>query len=119
MTMNISPTINRSLILVVPKQPFYDWSNAQFPDATPTLINQVDDYNSYLLEDELFLDNPKEELEKYWRYIFLNELYGQCTDTDSFPELSWELFVEWFDFYKSSLVTNLIDEPLDIQYDDY
>ncbi|MAM30474.1 MAG: VacJ [Flavobacteriaceae bacterium] len=114
--MNIAPTINRSLLLVVPKQPFYDWSNALTPDLPPTNANKVNEYNSYLLEDELFLDNPKEELRKYWKPIFLNELFGQWTDEEAYPKLSWKLFTEWFDFYKSSVVNDLTDEPLYIEH---
>lgn len=107
----IYPTINRSLLLVKPKQPFYDWSNALTPDH---MINAQDvkDYNSYLLEDELFLNNPKKELKKYWKKIFLNELYGHWTDQTAYPKLSWELFTKWFDMERSSIVTDLTEAPL-------
>lgn len=104
--------LNRSVLLVIPKQPFYDWSNALFPDMEPTLLSDVDEYNSYLLEDELFIDNPKKELKKYWKKIFVNELYGQCLDENTFPNLSWKLFVEWFDFHRSSVVSDLVKDPL-------
>lgn len=105
-------TINRSLLLIVPKQPFYDWSNALTPDLPKNSPDNVADHNSYLLEDELFLDDPKKELRKYWKSIFLNELYGQWTDESAYPKLSWQLFIAWFDFYKSSIVTDLTDAPL-------
>lgn len=113
--MNIPPTINRSLLLIVPKQPFYDWSNAVFPDLSPTIAKEVKDHNSYLLEDELFLDDPKKELRKYWKPIFLNELFGQCTDGSTYPKLTWKLFTEWFDFYRSSIVSDLTEKPIYLQ----
>ena len=106
------PTINRSLLLVVPKQPFYDWSNALFPDLPENPATGVRDHNSYLLEDEIFLDDPRKELKKYWKPIFINKLFGQCTDESTYPELSWKLFTKWFDFYQSSIITDLSDEPL-------
>lgn len=106
------PTINRSLLLVKPKQAFYDWSNALTPDTTAMQPTHVKDYNTYLLEDELFLDNPKKELAKYWKAIFINELFGQWTDDHAYPTLSWELFTQWFEFYKSSIVRDLVDAPL-------
>ncbi|PRX54664.1 hypothetical protein CLV81_3066 [Flagellimonas meridianipacifica] len=106
------PTINRSALLVVPKQPFYDWSNALTPDLTPVSIENISDYNTYLLEDELFLDNPKKELNKYWKTIFISELFGQWTNEEDYPDLSWELFTHWFDFYKSSIISDLTDAPL-------
>lgn len=55
----IYPTINRSLLLVKPKQPIYDWSNALTPDLQRINVAQRMDYNCYLLGDELLLDNPK------------------------------------------------------------
>ena len=110
--MIIHPTINRSVLMVIPKQPFYDWSNALFPDLPQTNAGDRDEHNSYLLEDELFLDDPKKELKKYWKNIFLNELFGQCTDESTFPTLSWKLFTQWFNFHRSSIVTDLSDEPL-------
>lgn len=106
------PTINRSLLIIKPKQPFYDWSNALSPDLPETTVADVQDHNSYLLEDELFLDDPKKELKKYWKAIFLNELYGQWTDEAAYPKLSWNLFTEWFDFYRSSIVNDLCTTPL-------
>lgn len=117
--MKIYPTINRSVLLVVPKQPFYDWSNALFPDMEKQQASEERDYNSYLLEDELFLDDPKSELKNYWKAIFLNELFGQWTDENDYPKLSWKLFTEWFDFYRSSIVTDLTDQPMEIQDDEY
>lgn len=109
------PTINRSALLVVPKQPFYDWSNALTPDMPKQTPENTTEHNSYLLEDELFLDDPKGELKNYWKAIFLNELFSQWTDETAYPKLSWKLFTEWFDFYRSSIVTDLVDEPLYLQ----
>ncbi len=110
--MIILPTINRSVLIVIPKKPFYDWSNALFPNSEQTTVADVDEHNSYLLEDELFIDDPKKELKTYWKTIFLNELYGQCMDDETFPALSWELFTQWFDFYRSSVVSDLTKNPL-------
>jgi len=110
--MTIFPTINRSVLLIVPKQPFYDWSNALTPDLPPCSTQTVREFNSYLLEDELFLNNPKKELKKYWKPIFMEELFDQWTDESAYPKLSWKLFIEWFDFYRSSIVKDLTDEPL-------
>jgi hypothetical protein len=109
------PTLNRSLLLIVPKQPFYDWTNALTPDLTKQSPEDTKDHNSYLLEDELFLDDPKEELRKYWKPIFLNELFSQWTDEEAYPKLSWKLFTEWFNFYRSSILTDLTNEPLYLQ----
>lgn len=112
------PTINRNLLLVVPKQPFYDWSNKLFSDLAPTQASDVQEHNSYLLEEELFLDDPEKELKNYWKSIFINELFGQCTDESTFPKLSWKLFTEWFNFYRSSVIMDLSEDPLYTQHYD-
>ena len=68
--MKLPPTINRRLILVVPRQAFYDWSNALFPDMEHEQVSEERDCNSYLLEDEILLDDPEKEFMKYWKTIF-------------------------------------------------
>lgn len=105
-------SINRSLILVIPKQAFYDWSNGIFPTLPPTKMERVRDHNSYLLADELFLDDLKTELKPYWKNIFESELFGQCTDETKWPPLTWKLFTEWFTIHKSSIITDLSDDVL-------
>lgn len=113
--MTTYPTINRSLLLIKPKQPFYDWSNALTPEIEAVHPKDETEYNSYLLKDELFLNNPKKELAKYWKPIFENELFGQWMDPSVYPELTWKRFTEWFDFERSSIVTDLTNQPLYLQ----
>ena len=103
--------INRSLVIIKPRQPFYDWSNNLTPDFKIEMA-EVDDHNAYLLEDELFLNDLKKELAPYWESIFEQELYGHWTDESKWPELTWERFLEWFEVVKSSIVIDLVDGPV-------
>jgi len=110
--MKIEPMINRSVVLVVGKKPYYDWSNAIFPDSEPTTMESINEHNSYLIEDDMLFDNPKVALKKYWKTMFENELFDMSTDPEDWPELSWSLFTKWFDVHFSSLVRDLSDDEL-------
>lgn len=102
-------TINRGLVIIIPKQPFYDWENAVFPERG-FLANAATrvEHNSYLLEEYQLYDDPKKAFLKYWNFIFEDQLFGICTDETEWPEkLTWKLFTEWFDFYFSSMVIDL------------
>ena len=106
------PTINRTVVMVVAKQPFFDWANAVFPGTTPIQPEHMIEHFSFLIDNELLLDNPKDTLRKYWKAIFAQLLNGACTDPDTWPKLSWKLFTLWFDCHFSSMVFDLQDEPL-------
>lgn len=112
------PVINRSVLLVVPNQPFYDWSDALTPNFPTTDLNQVREYNSYLVKDGILVDELEEELQDYWERIFINELFTYSDDHSRYPELSWQLFVEWFDCYISNFANDLTDVPLYHQFFD-
>lgn len=111
--MSINPTINRSVVMVIPQQPFYDWFNKVFPTLTPTKAKEVKEHFAYLLPDDLDFYDMKKALKKHWQNIFVDLCEGQCTDPFTWPNLSYTLFEKWFICYGSSLVQELtIDEPL-------
>lgn len=107
-------SINRNVVLVIPKRPFYDWENRIFPDF-PSSEEDVKEHNSYLISGNRTFEDPKKELSKYWKYIFENELFGICTDESMWSKkLTWELFNEWFEFHFSSIVLDLENKPLEL-----
>jgi len=104
-------TINRNAVLIIPKQAFFDWANAVFPEDPTTADNYLE-YNTYLIAEERFQGDPKEALDDYWEFIFENELYEISTEDEDWPEeLTWELFTAFFNFHFSSVVTDLEDNP--------
>ncbi|MDD2983533.1 MAG: hypothetical protein PHQ74_09095 [Crocinitomicaceae bacterium] len=108
-------TINRGLVIIIPKQPFYDWENAVFPE--PDFLASAataQEHNSYLLNEDHFYDDPKKVLQKYWRFIFEDQLFGICINETDWPQkLTWKLFTEWFDFYFSSMVIDLENKMIE------
>ena len=102
-------TINRGLVIIIPKQPFYDWENAVFPeDDFKTRTVTAVEHTSYLLEEYQLYDDPQKALSNYWKFIFEDQLFGICTDDNEWPKkLTWKLFTEWFEFHFSSMVIDL------------
>ncbi|MGM0636371.1 MAG: hypothetical protein ACQESK_09920 [Bacteroidota bacterium] len=104
-------TINRTVVMIIPKPKFYAWEKEVFPNA-PTTADR-DEYSSYLIEDEVFPDEPKKALKNHWEFIFENELFSICTDEDAWPkQRTWKSFTDYFEVKFSTLVFDLLDQPV-------
>lgn len=115
------PMINRTAILVRPKQPFVDWLNGLKLDETVTL-DDYRDFNSYLVTDDELEKVGQTELEELvlqsYADIFQNEFALVWPDTDDWPEtVSIEMFKEWFEYIISPLVFDVGLEDED-EYED-
>ena len=108
------PVINRSLIIVLMKQPYVDWAN-NLPDQSESELNEpltLEDVNQdpgAFLIPEIF-DN--EELDAYlensWRLIFETQLSDWTSNQKVWPkDLSYVVFNQWFGITLNSMVTDL------------
>ena len=105
-------TINRSVVLVVPQKPFFEWGN-RISLHSPPIEEDFDEYNSYMLDAALMFNQPQVALEKHWEFIFQNELRDVCSDQNKWPQkLTWNLFNQWFKCYFSSIVLDMETKPL-------
>lgn len=105
-------TIDRAVVMLIPKKPFFDWANYVFPDS-PMSPEDFDEYSSYLIDDDIIPQEPQVALAEIWEWLFEDQLFGICTDDSTWPhELSWDLFTEWFELKFSSVVYDLIDAPI-------
>ena len=113
--MNELHTINRGSVIIIPKQPFYDWANNVFPEDDLIMsAEKTEEHNSYLLQEHQLYKDPKRALKNYWEFIFQDQLLGICTDDSRWPtKITWKLFTEWFDFYFSSMVIDLEDGSIE------
>lgn len=101
--------VNRSVILVVPQEPFWQWLNS-LPDVEldgVTLEDLQFDPNAYLV-------NPCEDIDEAWDMIearleevFSSELADWSEDQTMWPDLHPDIFFEWFDIKLSTIVTDL------------
>ena len=107
--------VNRSVFIVVPREPFWQWlSNLPHSDLGDlTLAELQQDANSYLVPACHNIDEVWDEIEARTETIFAAELADWCDDESYWPDLTAELFNEWFNVQISSIVTDLADEPIE------
>jgi hypothetical protein len=107
-------TLNRSAIVVRPKQRFLDWLHAVDPSSHGiTLLDMGRDPTIYLIPecdtDEELVDVLRELCEE----IFEEQLAGWYRVSSSWPrDRSYEVFCQWFDYRHHSMLVDLCDEPL-------
>ena len=106
--------LNRTAVLVKPKQRFLDWLHAADPTADRVSLKGVQREPTIYLLPECDSD---QEAASYLRQIcdeiFEHELDGWYRDTSSWPEdLEFSNFNEWFECTFHSVVIDLSDERL-------
>jgi len=112
--------INRSLILLKPKQPFLDWSQSLDKEGNKfTLQELTHDSIAYLIP-EVWEDADQEEfLKSNCEILFEEQLAGWWTDEAAWPkQRNLKMFLEWFEVEFHSLVFDLCDEPIRVFEDD-
>ena len=118
-TMNSTPrfTLNRTVVLLVPKQPFLDWLNNVDPDDQTLTVDDLRDDNEVFLIPQ-FADNSDSEkwVEKRWDFLFEHMLMGWVEDEMAWPQdRSLAMFREWFDIEIHTMAWDLSDESLFVE----
>lgn len=115
-------TVSRSMVMLLPEQPFLDWIKAVDPEPVPTLtLNDVrDDASVFLLPSEV-ADTPENALrwvEKRWRSFF-EFMLAEWFDDSVWPaDRSLAMFRDWFSIRFHSMVWDMApDAPL--EYEDW
>lgn len=109
-------SINRSMLYISYKQPFYDW--LKFHDKE-TDITEVLEGNAYLLPQFEFPEELEDYLRKNFDRFFVSELFDWYTLPKMWPKKrTWELFNEWFDLKYTIMVLDA-DPESPIGLDDY
>ncbi len=105
--------VNRSLVVVKPRQPYVDWANSfvEDDDEVHGIAFFHRDCTAYLI-DEIEEEGDEERiLKKVYRRIFEEELYAWMTDESVWPEKrDYPTFRAWFDVAFHSLVFDLCDD---------
>lgn len=106
------PMVNRGVITIVPKQPYYDWGNTLYPDILMGPESQSE-HNAYLIRDDFSYSNLERVVKKRYKAIFEYELFGIHTDPADWPQVrSFKVFKQWFHYYISSIVLDLERGPV-------
>ena len=112
---NTEPTmqsVNRTAVVIKPKQPFVDWLNSIPDESSDNTIESISEDNSTFLVPEFFgPDESLEYIKKQYSQIFEWELFGWYTDEELWPQgkRSWKMFQEWFDVEINSEVIDMVD----------
>jgi hypothetical protein len=117
--MNSTPrfTLNRTVVLLVPKQPFLDWLNGVDPDDQALTAEDLREDNEVFLIPQ-FSDNADSEkwIEKRWSYLFEHMLMGWIDDEALWPQdRTLEMFRAWFDIEIHTMAWDLSDDPLFVE----
>ncbi len=90
--------VNRSAIIVMPKQPFVDWLNGVDEErAEVTLSDICDDFSCYLIPEVLSRREQKEYLEQNHGRMFEKELQEWYPDRKVWPDdRNFKRFLDWF-----------------------
>jgi hypothetical protein len=108
-------TINRTVLLVRPQQPYIDWANS-FEDAGPLFSEDSNRGTAILIPDTYDEYNYENWVKKNWRQIFEEELESWMLDTDYWPEkLTYKMFKQWFTVLVGDMVIDLGREPIEME----
>ena len=108
--------VNRSVAIIQPKAPFFEWLNALpgVPTAAMTLASLRRDSNAILIpaaDDHYTLEAYVME---HYHLLFQAELADWCDEEQYWPqEMGPELFRQWFDIETHPMLTDLTETPLE------
>ena len=109
--------LNRTVLILICKQPFLDWLNAaeQNPLSLTLEMLRIDN-DTFLIPQ---FDDPHDAVkwaEDRWQFLFDSILFDWITEESMWPEnRSLEMFLEWFDIDVHSMVWDLSKEPLMVE----
>lgn len=109
-------TINRSVLIVKPREPFAQWARSIFGEDDPdlSLLNVRDDVTAFLLPPYSD-DNDREEiLRQHAQEVFEYVLWEWYTEPSAWPtSRDLSKFKDWFDYEFHCVVVDLDHEPLE------
>lgn len=112
-------SINRSALVVRPKEPYVRWAAAlseEAPDLTADLRSHV---SVYLVAHDPRGEEESAPIEDYFERIFEQELEAWHLDENDWPRhRTFAMFREWFDVQAESLIVDLGDDEIMVEAHD-
>lgn len=108
--------VNRSIALIRPRAPFIAWLKALPGDLEQEMSLDLlgRDCNALLIPPADDHAAAQAFVLRHYRQLFEAELSDWCEDDGLWPEaLSEQLFAEWFEVEIHSILTDLVEEPLE------
>ncbi|MDC7718198.1 VacJ [Vogesella sp. DC21W] len=107
--------VNRSIAILKPRQPFLDWLKS-LPgglDEQLELVQLRGDCNALLIPAADDYDSAEDFVRQHYHSLFAAELADWCEDEAFWPALTPALFTDWFDVEIHSVLTDLVEQPLE------
>ena len=102
-------TINRTVITIIPRQPYIDWANS-FDDNGPKLETDKKLAVSILISDKYDEYNYEKFIKKNYSDIFEEELDAWMSDPNDWPKnRTYQMFNDWFEVLVSEFVIDMGD----------
>ncbi len=106
--------LNRSAVVVRPRQPFVDWLRSVEELEVPNITLEQLDKTLYLVPDYEDPNDAEKVLKRVCDDIFCRELEAWYTDAHTWPkDRSWRVFKEWFDTEHFDVIEDLVAGPLE------
>ena len=106
--------LNRSAVVVRPKQPFVDWLKSVEELDVPEITLAQLDKTLYLVPDYEDPEDAEKVLKKIYDDIVCNELAGWYTDEEMWPkDRSLKMFKQWFDVEHFDVVEDVDRGPIE------
>ena len=108
--------VEKSIVVLKPKQPFLEWINMNLATSTETLLDLASiriDCNSYMIPEINEIEDGIAFVDEYFESLFQMELASWSEDQNMWPkELTLKMFWEWFDVEFHSMLIDSLDEDL-------
>jgi len=119
--MQVTPrfTINRHLIILMPRQPALDWIMRVDPNPPNMSLDDLrQDQNAFLIPETMDDQEDAERwIQRRWSMFFEHFLAEWYTDEPCWPQKrTLKMFKEWFEIQYHSMVWDMApDEPIDLE----
>jgi hypothetical protein len=106
--------LNRSAVVVKPRQAFLDWLHRVDPTSGNITLSELEqDPTIYLIPECDTEADVRKALRKLCGSIFVEQLAAWWTDEATWPkDRGSAVFRRWFDWQYHSMLIDLCDEPL-------
>ncbi|MFC1573339.1 hypothetical protein ACFL6M_07050 [Candidatus Eisenbacteria bacterium] len=106
-------TVNRSALVVRPRDPYLRWASELDEDSAGLAESIRGKSSVYLVAPDPQEEHESAPIEQYYERIFELELEAWHTDPDDWPRVrDYRTFQEWFDVDAESIVVDLEGSPL-------
>lgn len=109
-------SLNRSAILIIPKQPYADWANSLDDGPRFAISEATDELTVFLGPDLDTVEEIERFVTKHFDYFFDYWLVGWSTDPSQWPQRrTRRMFREWFDVRIHTMVEDVVDAPYQLE----